>query len=231
MQIIVKRIVFILILGSVLSSCSLFKCNNFVPMEERYPKKVYELDVKTKLIDKYNETGIKYGTIAYLNNKPWSKVVELGENYSVWIKDLVRNEKEAPIITVEFTLELQEPALALEGKTFKKKKFTITYEADSALIKVKADSEAQLVGEYFKRYAERAKEAGKISAYVNNMFIKKSPIPYSAVCAFVIDWMSKNLQDDKMWKYKRLEAVICGSEVCGTLGEWLWEIENEKPGN
>ena len=84
------------------------KSPEFLMMEEHTPSKVYLIDVKTKLTNKIEASGTKNGAIAYLNNQEWCKVVETGENYSLWIKDLSRDTSNFPNITIGFNLELQE---------------------------------------------------------------------------------------------------------------------------
>ena len=223
----------ILMISIIIVSCSkdnptsATKDPEFLLMVEHTPtKQFYEIDLKTSYLDKWAETGVKNGSIAYINNQKWAKVVETGENFSLWIKDLARDKSNFPEITVSFNLELQEPSLVYEGKVYKKQHFEIKYDSENALETQKGNVEAQLVADRFMSYAKKCKAAGKISAHVNNMFLKSSPNPYSMVASKIIDYMVGKLGDEQSWQIKKIEAVICGSEVLGQLKEWLWELEN-----
>ncbi len=224
-----KLVLVSLLMSLVLSSCSLFdKISNkseFVYMPEHTPQSKYKFDVKTKYLEKYDLTGVKNGAIAYLGYEKWAEVVEIDENYSLWIKDIKRDTNELPFITVSFELELQDPSFQFEGNPIKKKKFMIRYSSNYELENSKGNPGAKAAEEILRNYAEYAKSTGKISAYVNNMFIKKAKSPYVQVCAYVLDYINNTLNDNQTWKYKQVESIICGAEIMGQLKEWMWEIE------
>ena len=131
-----------------------------------------------------------------------------------------------PEVTITFNLELQAPTFQFETTVYKKKNVTLTYNSDNELENTKGNVDAQLVADRFKQYAEKAMLAGKISAYVNNMFIKNSTNPYAQIASFIIDYIVKVLGDKESWKIKQIEAVIAGAEIAGTLQNWLYELEH-----
>lgn len=215
-----------------LSSCSLFdKISNkseFEYMPEHTPESKYKFDVKTKYLEKYDLTGVKNGAIAYLGYEKWAELVEIDENYSLWIKNIKRDTSELPYVSVSFDLELQDPSFQFEGNPIKKKTFVIRYSSNYEIEKSKGSPGAKAAEEILRNYAEYAKSTGKISAYVNNMFIKKAKSPYVQVCAYVLDYINNTLNDSQTWKYKQVESIICGAEIMGQLKEWMWEIEQGK---
>jgi hypothetical protein len=193
-------------------------------MAEHNPSQFWELDLKTEIVDKLNETGTKNGAIAYLNNQEWCKVVETGEDYSIWIKDLSRKQN-GNKVNISFNLEIQEPSAMFEGKTFKKRHFELTYDMDNYL-NGKDSVQAQLIAERFKKYAEDCKRAGQISAFINNQFLTKSPDLYLQTTSKIISWILNYVNDPGTWRFQQYEAVVCGAEVLGQLKEWIWEKEN-----
>ncbi|MCX6148346.1 MAG: hypothetical protein NTW25_14015 [Candidatus Kapabacteria bacterium] len=195
--------------------------NSFVEMIEHYPNQFYVIDVKTKYSDKFSETGLKNGTIMYINNTNWGKVKETGENYSLWIKDISRIESDS-LTTITFNLELQEPSLAFEGKVYKKKHFVINYSRDIYNDKLENNINAQSVSARYKIYAEKCKKTGEISAFINNSLIAKSPNPYTFICSKILDMFLTEMQNEKTQQCQQFEAVICGAECFGELKEWLF---------
>ncbi len=226
-----KNLVFALgfIMLMFLLSCSKDNVTNpetpqYVYMTEHKPQGFYEIDVKTNLWDKLNETGTKNGTICYINNSDWGKKVEIGEDYSLWIKDLSRTPEDS-LIHVSINLELQEPSLLLEGYVYKKKHFEITYTKNQYDETTKGNATDALIAQRFQDYANRCKKAGQIAAFVNNSFISNSPHPYTKLASKIISMLLDMFMDEELWYYQQIEAVIIGSEMYGQLKEWLWELE------
>jgi hypothetical protein len=81
---------------------------------------VLKLDIKTKMGDKRAFQVAKAGLIAYIKqNGDWAKVVEIKEDYSVWIKNFNKKfSKDSLIISLD--LELHTPAMFTEGKLISK---------------------------------------------------------------------------------------------------------------
>ncbi|MGE5480653.1 MAG: hypothetical protein ACM3U1_09545 [Chloroflexota bacterium] len=196
----------------------------FTKMQDYTPSRSWKLDLKTKYLDKFTETGTKNGSIAYFEQMKWSKVVEFDENYTVWIKDLTREDSFGET-TVTFTLELQAPAAVFEGEALKKRIFKITYDMDDSLA-LKKSVEADVVAQRFRRYAERCKRAGEITAYVNNLFLKETPNAAAQISYRVINWCVGKVTDEDFWAQQQFEAVACGAEVYAQVKDWLWQKEN-----
>ena len=68
-----------------------------------------KLDLKTPLEDKEKLKLAKAGLAAYLQQAEWASIVNLGEDYSVWIKNLKRGFK-GNVLMFEVDLELKTQA-------------------------------------------------------------------------------------------------------------------------
>jgi len=69
----------------------------------------YKIDLKTPAGDKEKLKLAKAGLGAYLRQAEWAKVVNVGEDYSVWIKDLKRKFT-GNILHFDVTLEVRTTA-------------------------------------------------------------------------------------------------------------------------
>ncbi len=74
-----------------------------------------KLDVKTGLGDKSRLKVVKAGLIAFLKQSTWAKVVEFGEDYSLWITNYQAVPK-GNQMKVDIDLELRSPAMMSKGK-------------------------------------------------------------------------------------------------------------------
>lgn len=225
-----KRLYFLFALAILLYSCdnssepTNTESNQFTLKVENIPKNFYEIDLKTKFVDKMAEVGTKYGSKIYINDAEWAKIVEYSEDYSLWVKNLRRDTSDVSLTRVTFDLELQEPSMAMEGKVFKKRHFIITYARD-ALDNIAGNSDAAWVAKRFKQYAERCKKTGELCTYINNTIAVGSANPYTAMCSKMLNKFIAECTGEVTQKYQQVEAVICGAECYGQLEEWLWQHE------
>ncbi len=84
------------------------------------------IDVKSKMEDKIDITAAKNGIISYLKSSKWAKVVEVGEDYSLWIKAYEKNYDES-FCVINLTLELRTASMFTDGKLIEKKIVNVTY--------------------------------------------------------------------------------------------------------
>lgn len=74
-----------------------------------------KIDIKTPVADKEKLKFAKSGLGAYLRQSEWAEVVNVGEDYSVWIKNLKRRFK-GNVLHFEVDLELKTNADIGSGK-------------------------------------------------------------------------------------------------------------------
>lgn len=56
----------------------------------------YDLDVKTQYAEMARLRSVQQGVTAALEKKPWASVVEVGEDYSLWLTDLTESTGTTP---------------------------------------------------------------------------------------------------------------------------------------
>lgn len=195
-------------------------------MPEHNPVNYWDIDVKTKFKDKWGEIGMKFGSKAFINNTKNLNVVEYFEDVSLWIKDFIRIKSNKEII-IDFFIELQKPTVFFESAFLKKRHFTIKYDNDLYLEKVKGNIEYQVVAEKFRKYAIKCKKAGEITAYINNIFLDNNKLIPANYINKILERLISMLINEETWQIQQMEAVICGAEIYGQLKEWLWELEQE----
>ncbi|PKL84697.1 MAG: hypothetical protein CVV22_11650 [Ignavibacteriae bacterium HGW-Ignavibacteriae-1] len=90
-----------------------------------------KIDVKTKFTDKSLEMqAVKAGILEMLKTVNWISMVEIGEKYSFWIKELTiqPNPENTNQSIIKFNLYLNTPAMFTEGKILKSR--TIKFVVD-----------------------------------------------------------------------------------------------------
>ncbi|MBN8573966.1 MAG: hypothetical protein J0M05_08640 [Candidatus Kapabacteria bacterium] len=97
-----------------------------------------KIDIKTELSDKASNDvqAIKAGIISTLKDHiTWIKVVNVGEDYSFWIKNLsLTPKKDNPFITiVSFNLELRTAAMFSQGKLIIQQPIKFEYDPQQEL--------------------------------------------------------------------------------------------------
>lgn len=84
-------------------------------------------DVKTTFDEKSELRYYKLAVINCLQNSNWSKVDEIGEDYSLWLMNLKRTA-EGDSIRVEFDIDLRTPAMFTSGKHLVGKHICVIYD-------------------------------------------------------------------------------------------------------
>lgn len=96
-----------------------------------------KIDLKTKIDNKSKDyQAVKAGIIAMIKEDiAWIQLVEVGEKYSLWVKDLnMGNAPNNPLMNrIKFTLELRTPAMLGDGKLISSKAVQIDFKAGEAL--------------------------------------------------------------------------------------------------
>jgi hypothetical protein len=72
-----------------------------------------KLDVKTKFTSKFEMKGVKHGVIYYLEQMGY-KIVEVKEEYSVWLTDFEEKLLEGNKYAIKFLVKIEPPALFTE---------------------------------------------------------------------------------------------------------------------
>jgi hypothetical protein len=85
-----------------------------------------KLDVKTKFKEKYELKGIKYGVIYFLK-KNGCKVVEVGEDYTVWLVNIHEMRTHPDKYTLKLTIDIAPPSLFRQKKPIASEKFEVEY--------------------------------------------------------------------------------------------------------
>ena len=72
-----------------------------------------KLDVKTKFTSKLEMKGVKHGVIFYLEKEGY-KIVEIKEDYSVWLTEFEQKNIEGNKYSIKFMVKIEPPALLTE---------------------------------------------------------------------------------------------------------------------
>ncbi|HLP62789.1 MAG TPA: M23 family metallopeptidase [Candidatus Deferrimicrobium sp.] len=99
-----------------------------IPIRPRNMK----FDVKTKFMEKELTAAAKAGFISYIHQSSWAKIVEFGEDNSLWLKNYKRSSK-GDRIFIELDLEIRSPAMISEGYLIKRK--SLNFEFDESQVK------------------------------------------------------------------------------------------------
>lgn len=77
--------------------------------------KQWKIDVKTKFADKKELMIVKSGVIAFLNNAPYCKVCEIGEDFALWLRNYNVNFYDDHFI-YSVLMEIRKPSFIGEGQ-------------------------------------------------------------------------------------------------------------------
>jgi len=90
-----------------------------------YPQ--LKFDLNTFLEEKIQLRFIKISVINNLKNSNWARIVEFGEDYSLWLTNLERYVT-GDSIKYEFYIELRTPTMINRGKLSQIRHITVTYD-------------------------------------------------------------------------------------------------------
>lgn len=189
----------------VLGGCSK---NSTEPTVDADPTGFYKIDVKTTFTNKLTATGVKNGHICYMRNKgnAWCKDVEIGENYSFWIKDVTSTPMKDSTL-IQFSLELRKPSAIFEGDLIEaRNNFAIKY-PDNPNYDNEGNvsaSDAADVEAYVKQTIDDNVEAAKIAGAILAVLGDAPQIKD------ITDIISNSYKDDSKVKRRQIEGALIG---------------------
>lgn len=192
-------------------------------IKEVLPINFYEFDVKTSLSDKLQSTGAKSGVISYLKKSGWADNNEFGEDYSLWITNLVRTRNNN-IVTVDYNLELRTPAAVFNGDLIPgcRKHFTITYNLDDEVLNVSKPLTPSSIMKGFDKVIAKSNDLKLnkipfIGKYIENADIFKELL--NIILSFI---------DSGSERENQVEAFYVGAYSYDQVRTWILQIENQK---
>ncbi|MBT3605845.1 MAG: hypothetical protein HN521_22500 [Candidatus Latescibacteria bacterium] len=100
----------------------------------------YQFDVKTKLSEKNNLHIIKIGLIHTINESSWASVGDIGEDYSLWLTDLRRVQKQDSMYVV-IKVELRTKAMFTSGMLIHGRDVGIRYHLEKSMAYTKDNAQ------------------------------------------------------------------------------------------
>lgn len=175
-----------------------------------------KFDVKTLMDEKIQLKFVKLAVINYLQNSDWAKVVEFGENYSLWLTNLQRVNF-GDSIKSEFDIQLRTPALISHGKHIMTKHISVTYDT-SGCYQVANDSDT-LISNLIIQVLQNTE------VYSELLNLVSSSIPFG-------DFLFQKFISDFIAEFKRaptpleqLEANLLAAEVVVMLHNFIQNAE------
>jgi hypothetical protein len=93
------------------------------------PASQTKLDVKTKYKEKYELKGVKHGVIYFLKHDGY-KIVEINEDYAVWLVDIEEEREEPDAYTLNVTVNISPPSLFKKKEPIASAKVIVEYTFD-----------------------------------------------------------------------------------------------------
>jgi hypothetical protein len=119
-----------------------------------------KLDVKTKFKEKFELKGVKYGVIYFLKQDGY-KIVEVGEDYAVWLVDIEEEREEPDSYTIRLTVKIAPPSLFRQKDAVDSGKVEMEYSFNPKELNV--DDIGFL--DFIKEKVENIKNKEKVRAY------------------------------------------------------------------
>jgi hypothetical protein len=94
-----------------------------------FPDSEVKLDVKTRFKEKFELKGVKWGVIYFLKKNGYN-VVEVGEDYAVWLVDFEEERKDPDQYTLKLTVNISPPSLFRQKKTIASADVEVKYTFD-----------------------------------------------------------------------------------------------------
>jgi hypothetical protein len=125
-----------------------------------FPASPVKLDIKTKYKDKFELKGIKWGVKYFLEQDGYN-VVELGEDYAVWLKDIEEERVEPGQYTLKLIVSISPPSLFREKKPAASDTMEVKYTFNPKEVNVDDTGFTRFI----KEKVENIKKKEKIRAY------------------------------------------------------------------
>ncbi len=175
------------------------------------PEGFYKFDIKTHFVEKASIKGAKAGLKGLLEECQWGKVKEFGEDYSVWIGDIIKTAKSGNRFDVEFTLYLCPPSAFNQGESIKEETFSITYDLDD----FEYDDEGNIKEDAMK----------DIVLSLGNTVAAASGIPFASSAISLLSSFISGEESSIKNKQQKAESIIIGGMCFGQVKLWMNEIE------
>lgn len=141
-------------------------------------------DVKTSMKEKIQLRFIKIATITNLKNSNWARIVEFGEDYSLWLTNLERYDL-GDSIKSEFNIELRTPSMINRGKLLQIRHISVIYDT-SGIAQVNENDGASVTN-----LLVQSLQSTKIYADVVRLFTSSIPFIETILQNFVSDFMTE----------------------------------------
>lgn len=125
-----------------------------------FPVSPVKLDVKTKYKDKFELKGVKWGVKYFLEQDGYN-VVEVGEDYAVWLKDIEEKRIEPDIYILKLTVSISPPSLFREKMPIASDTMEVKYSFNPKEVNVDDTGFTRFI----KEKVENIKQKEKIRAY------------------------------------------------------------------
>lgn len=119
-----------------------------------------KLDIKTKIKEKTRMTGIKHGTIYFLEKSGY-KIVETKEDYTVWLVNFSETRKDPDQYTVKLTVIISPPSLFRKKAPLAEKEIEVKYTYNPQTINV---DDTGFLG-FIKKKVKTIKEKQKVRGF------------------------------------------------------------------
>jgi hypothetical protein len=147
-----------------------------------YPQ--IKFDVKTLMDEKIQLRFIKLAVINNLKNSNWAKIVEFGEDYSLWLTDLERYDL-GDSIKSEFIIELRTPSMINRGKLLQIKHISVTYDT-SGIYQVNENDDTLITN-----LLVQSLQSTKIYTDVIKLFTSSMPFIETIIQNFISDFIKE----------------------------------------
>ena len=117
------------------------------------------LDVKTPFAEKNNLIPAKAGTVYFLHQSKDLGVREVGETYSLWLKNF-KSEQKGRRVFIGYDIELRSPAMIRKGRLLASDKVRVSYSLDE-----KPDGKAFDSFEHFKKQIKKLSNQLMLEGY------------------------------------------------------------------
>ena len=169
----------------------------------------YDFDIKTRLKERARLQNVKRGITVVLEDQPWAGVVEIGEDYSLWITDLDRAHR-GDSVHVRLTVSLRTPAMLTSGDHLDSQRIHVSYHWNQMQMTAKempdfasiAASQAAKYGEALGRIAGLPKEPSRL------------------VLGDLLNTLAKTFYEYPS-RFEAVESLLVGREVIKTTREMV----------
>jgi hypothetical protein len=180
----------------------------------------YKLDVKTNASGLIENFGVKAGLSSYIQHaRPkWATVVEFGETYAVWIRNVNRTMKRG-MVYMSFDLMISKPAIIYRESSIIAQR-RITVPAFNPTVDPKGGDEA--IRQKLENYAKTANVSKTGAMIFADITLLTGRSPLSAMLVF----LSRFIPSPDQVQQQKVEGIIIGGMAYTNLQEMIATLEN-----